>query len=165
MLQPVVAVATCMQRGGVDVGSFPCRDGNGSTFSPLALCRCIAQNYGRIREVEKELVNLQFQLKLTSGPKKHALELMRKKIETQTDRVVVIRRQHAAAKQVLLAYMCALILGANACCSKNEELACVLWQYDDCTCIRAIVHACHVACHAANLAGTLDGEVATPQCT
>lgn len=61
---------------------------------------CIAKNYGRIREVERELANLQFQLKLTAGPKKHALELLRRKIEDQNDKVVYVRKQHTAAKLV-----------------------------------------------------------------
>lgn len=62
--------------------------------------RSIALNYGRIRDVERELGNLQLQLKLTSGPKKHALEMLRKKIETQNERVVYVRARHTAAKAV-----------------------------------------------------------------
>ncbi|EFJ48043.1 hypothetical protein VOLCADRAFT_91207 [Volvox carteri f. nagariensis] len=62
------------------------------------LMESIALNYGRIREVERELGNLQLQLKLTSGPKKHALELLRKKIETQNERVAYVRAKHTAAK-------------------------------------------------------------------
>ncbi|KXZ52397.1 hypothetical protein GPECTOR_9g441 [Gonium pectorale] len=62
------------------------------------LMESIAANYGRIREVERELGNLQLQLKLTAGPKKHALELLRRKIETQNERVASIRSKHSAAK-------------------------------------------------------------------
>ncbi|GLI71667.1 hypothetical protein VaNZ11_016947, partial [Volvox africanus] len=62
------------------------------------LMESIALNYGRIREVERELGNLQLQLKLTSGPKKHALELLRKKIEAQNERVAYVRSRHTAAK-------------------------------------------------------------------
>ncbi|KAG2451698.1 hypothetical protein HYH02_003478 [Chlamydomonas schloesseri] len=58
----------------------------------------IAKNYGRIREVERELANLQLQLKLTAGPKKHALELLRKKIEIQNEKVASVRAKHTAAK-------------------------------------------------------------------
>ncbi len=62
--------------------------------------RSIALNYGRIRGVERELGNLQLQLKLTSGPKKHALELLRRKIETQNERVASVRAKHTVAKAV-----------------------------------------------------------------
>lgn len=58
---------------------------------------CIAQNYARIQGVEKELQGLQLQLKLTSGPKKSALEMLRRKIESQADRVIVARTGLAAA--------------------------------------------------------------------
>lgn len=61
---------------------------------------CIAQNYARIQGVEKELQGLQLQLRLTSGPKKSALEMLRKKIEVQADRVVVARTSLAAANKV-----------------------------------------------------------------
>ncbi|KAG2493530.1 hypothetical protein HYH03_008344 [Edaphochlamys debaryana] len=62
------------------------------------LMESIARNYGRIREVERELSNLQLQLKLTAGPKKQALEMLRKKIETQNEKVVAVRAKHTAAK-------------------------------------------------------------------
>lgn len=58
---------------------------------------CIAQNYARIQGVEKELQGLQLQLKLTSGPKKSALEMLRRKIEAQADRVIVARTGLAAS--------------------------------------------------------------------
>jgi BMFP domain-containing protein YqiC len=60
----------------------------------------VMQNYSRIRDVERELAQLQLQVKLTSGPKKQALELMRKKIEVQNEKVVSIRQRHGIAKQV-----------------------------------------------------------------
>jgi hypothetical protein len=63
-------------------------------------CRCIAQNYSHIRDVEKELTELQLQLKLTAGPKKSALEMLRKKIEDQNDRVVLARAKSHAARKV-----------------------------------------------------------------
>jgi hypothetical protein len=58
------------------------------------------KNFNRIREVEHQLAQLQLQVKLTSGPKKQALELMRLKIEAQNERVVAVRARHSAAKQV-----------------------------------------------------------------
>ncbi|GFR45933.1 hypothetical protein Agub_g7395, partial [Astrephomene gubernaculifera] len=62
------------------------------------LMESIAKNYGRIREVERELGNLQLQLKLTAGPKKLALEVLRRKIEEQNERVAYVRAKHTTAK-------------------------------------------------------------------
>eukprot|EP00955_Chlamydomonas_euryale_P068336 360098-Chlamydomonas_euryale.AAC.6 len=42
--------------------------------------------------------NHRLQVQLTSGPKKHALELMRKKIEVQNERCVLARQRHGVAK-------------------------------------------------------------------
>jgi len=67
----------------------------------LKLRSCIEANYSRIREVEHELKDLQLQLKLTAGPKKSALEMLRKKIEAQTEQVAARRGKVAEAKQVL----------------------------------------------------------------
>lgn len=53
-----------------------------------------------MRGVEKELSNLQLQLKLTAGPKRLALELYRKKIEVQNEKVACIKLRHTAAKRV-----------------------------------------------------------------
>ncbi|KAK9834428.1 hypothetical protein WJX74_001542 [Apatococcus lobatus] len=60
----------------------------------------IAQNYSRIKGVEKELKGLQLQLKLTSGPKRSALEHLRKKIEFQNERVVAARERFHSARKV-----------------------------------------------------------------
>ena len=59
-------------------------------------------NYNRIRDVERDLSQLQLQLRLTAGPKRQGLELLRRKIEEQNERVVSVRRRHDAAKQALL---------------------------------------------------------------
>ncbi|MEW5300395.1 MAG: hypothetical protein WDW36_003328 [Sanguina aurantia] len=61
----------------------------------------IAANYSRMRGVEKELSNLQLQLKLTAGPKRLALEMYRKKIEVQNEKVAGIKLRHTAAKRAL----------------------------------------------------------------
>mmetsp|Transcript_3166 Transcript_3166/g.9127 ORF Transcript_3166/g.9127 Transcript_3166/m.9127 type:complete len:188 (+) Transcript_3166:244-807(+) len=58
---------------------------------------CIAQNYARIQGVERELAGLQLQLKLTSGPRASALEMMRRKIEQQAEKVISARAEHATA--------------------------------------------------------------------
>lgn len=66
---------------------------------PVA-CRLVISNYSRIREVERELSQLQLQVKLTAGPKKQAMEMLRKKIETQNEVVVTVRQRYITAKQV-----------------------------------------------------------------
>jgi hypothetical protein len=66
----------------------------------VASCSYIYSHYSRIKEVERELCAVQLQLKLTAGPKKHALEMLRKKIETQGEKVAAARQRFTAAKQV-----------------------------------------------------------------
>jgi hypothetical protein len=53
--------------------------------------------------VEKELSDLQVQLRVNVGPKKHALEHMRRKIEVQAERVTAARAAAAAAAKVAAA--------------------------------------------------------------
>ena len=45
---------------------------------------------------------LGLQVRLTSGPKRHALEMMRSKIKQQNERVVSARQRHAVAKQAFM---------------------------------------------------------------
>lgn len=59
----------------------------------------IASNYSRVRDVERELSQLQLQLKITAGPKRSALEHLRKKIELQNIKVVAARDRNRVAKQ------------------------------------------------------------------
>ncbi|ONK72690.1 uncharacterized protein A4U43_C04F22070, partial [Asparagus officinalis] len=66
----------------------------------LQLKRYIQQNYTKIREVERELENLNLELKLTAGPKKAALEHLRKKIELSTERIRVAKLKEDQAKKV-----------------------------------------------------------------
>ena len=47
----------------------------------------INSQYAKMRGQEKELRELQLQLKVTTGPKKSALEHLRKLIEVQTEKV------------------------------------------------------------------------------
>lgn len=49
--------------------------------------------------MEKELATLQLQLKLTSGPKRSALEMLRRKIEVQNEKVVAARRHQQRTKE------------------------------------------------------------------
>ncbi|CAL8467033.1 g6569 [Coccomyxa elongata] len=64
------------------------------------LRECIANNYTRIKDVERELSGLQMQLKLSTGPKKSALMMIRKKIEVQNERVLTARDRQRAARKV-----------------------------------------------------------------
>ncbi|KAK9147667.1 hypothetical protein Scep_006424 [Stephania cephalantha] len=63
----------------------------------LQLKKYIEENYSKIRDVERELSNLTLELKLTAGPKKAALEHMRKKIEMSTEkiRLAKLKEEHA----------------------------------------------------------------------
>lgn len=74
----------------------------------LHLRKYIEENYSKIRDVERELTNLTMEMKLTAGPKKAALEHLRKKIELTTERIHVAklkeeqaRKEWEAAKQAV----------------------------------------------------------------
>ncbi|KAL4357807.1 hypothetical protein AHAS_Ahas09G0223600 [Arachis hypogaea] len=60
----------------------------------------IQENYSKIRDVERELANLTMEMKLTAGPKKAALELLRKKIETQTEKIRMAKLKEEQARKV-----------------------------------------------------------------
>ncbi|XP_068650972.1 uncharacterized protein [Aristolochia californica] len=66
----------------------------------LHLKRYIEENYSKIRDVERELSNLTLELKLTAGPKKAALELLRKKIESSTERIHAAKVKEVQARKV-----------------------------------------------------------------
>ncbi|KAL2967460.1 hypothetical protein AAZX31_16G177100 [Glycine max] len=66
----------------------------------LQLKKYIQENYTKIRDVERELANLGLEMKLTSGPKKAALEHMRKKIEASTEKIRVAKIQEEQARKV-----------------------------------------------------------------
>ncbi|KAK6117560.1 hypothetical protein DH2020_048688 [Rehmannia glutinosa] len=59
----------------------------------------IEENYSKIRDVERELSNLTMEMKLTAGPKKAALEHMRKKIEMSTERIRLAKLKEEQAKK------------------------------------------------------------------
>ncbi|KAG6515717.1 hypothetical protein ZIOFF_026146 [Zingiber officinale] len=65
----------------------------------LQLKRYIQENYSKIREVERELESLTLELKLTAGPKKAALEHMRKKIELSTEKIRAAKLKEEQAKK------------------------------------------------------------------
>lgn len=65
----------------------------------VQLRKYIAENYSKIRDVEKEFANLTMEMKLTAGPKKAALELMRKKIEMSTERIRVAKLKEEEARK------------------------------------------------------------------
>lgn len=62
--------------------------------------RRIQANYGKIKEVERELASLQLQLRVNVGPKKHALEMLRRKIETQNEKVKAATARRDVTKKV-----------------------------------------------------------------
>lgn len=70
--------------------------------SCLVSQRYIRDNYTRIKGVEKELANMQFELKLAAGPKRSALEMLRKKIEDQNEHVLKARSRYAAVVSVVV---------------------------------------------------------------
>ncbi len=70
-----------------------------SKVDPLTWCRSIAKNYSHIKNVEAQLAQLQMQLNLTSGPKKSALEMLRKKIEAKNEQVVAARQKFVSAQK------------------------------------------------------------------
>ncbi|KAG6424748.1 hypothetical protein SASPL_115168 [Salvia splendens] len=59
----------------------------------------IEENYSKIRDVERELANLSMEMKLTAGPKKAALERLRKKIEMSTERIRLAKMKEEQAKK------------------------------------------------------------------
>ncbi|KAG9452118.1 hypothetical protein H6P81_005022 [Aristolochia fimbriata] len=66
----------------------------------LQLKRYIEENYSKIRDVEREFANLTMELKLTAGPKKAALELLRKKIESSTERIRAAKAKEEQARKM-----------------------------------------------------------------
>ncbi|GAV61839.1 hypothetical protein CFOL_v3_05365 [Cephalotus follicularis] len=66
----------------------------------LQLKKYIEENYSKIRDVERELANLTLEMKLTAGPKKAALEHLRKKIEMSTERIRVAKQNEEQARKV-----------------------------------------------------------------
>ncbi|KAF5731116.1 hypothetical protein HS088_TW19G00721 [Tripterygium wilfordii] len=66
----------------------------------LQLRKYIEENYSKIRGVERELTDLTMEVKLTAGPKKAALELLRKKIEMSTEKVRVAKLKEEEARKV-----------------------------------------------------------------
>lgn len=64
------------------------------------LRKYIQENYSKIRDVERELGNLTLELKLTAGPKKAALEHLRKKIELSTEKIRIAKQKEDSARKV-----------------------------------------------------------------
>ncbi|XP_037491941.1 uncharacterized protein LOC105648536 isoform X2 [Jatropha curcas] len=65
----------------------------------LQLKKYIEENYSKIRDVERELASLNMEMKLTAGPKKAALEHLRKKIEMSTERIRAARQKEEQARK------------------------------------------------------------------
>lgn len=92
------------------------------TLRMLPVCRCIQNNYSRIKDVERELSGLQMQLKLSTGPKKSALMMLRKKIELQNERVLAARERQKAAKKVCALPPPRISIGCKPCCQPVHGL-------------------------------------------
>ncbi|CAH2070311.1 unnamed protein product [Thlaspi arvense] len=65
----------------------------------LQLRKYIEENYTKIRDVEREFGNLTMELKLTAGPKKAAMEHLRKKIEVCTEKIHVAKLKEDEARK------------------------------------------------------------------
>ncbi|XP_004308128.1 PREDICTED: uncharacterized protein LOC101306179 [Fragaria vesca subsp. vesca] len=63
------------------------------------LRKYIEENYSKIRDVEREFASLSMEMKLTAGPKKSALEHLRKKIEIATERIHAAKLKEDQAKK------------------------------------------------------------------
>ncbi|KAL4339245.1 hypothetical protein GQ457_08G036050 [Hibiscus cannabinus] len=74
----------------------------------VQLKKYIEENYSKIRDVERELANLTLEMKLTAGPKKAALEHMRKKIEMSTERTRIAKQKEEQARKTWEAALKAL---------------------------------------------------------
>ncbi|EFH40602.1 hypothetical protein ARALYDRAFT_331796 [Arabidopsis lyrata subsp. lyrata] len=96
----------------------------------VQLRKYIEENYTKIRDVEREFGNLTMELKLTAGPKKAAMEHLRKKIEISTERIHVAkleeeeaRKDEEAAKQSLCEDLNRLVQqSSNTQYARLEEL-------------------------------------------
>ncbi|AED96133.1 hypothetical protein AtNW77_Chr5g0136641 [Arabidopsis thaliana] len=65
----------------------------------VQLRKYIEENYTKIRDVEREFGNLSMELKLTAGPKKAAMEHLRKKIEVSTERIHAAKLKEEEARK------------------------------------------------------------------
>lgn len=65
----------------------------------LELKKYIQDNYSKIRNVEREFASLAFEIKLTAGPKKAALEHLRKKIELSAEKIKVAKQKEEQARK------------------------------------------------------------------
>ncbi|KAI4351832.1 hypothetical protein L6164_006142 [Bauhinia variegata] len=65
----------------------------------LQLKKYIQENYSKIRDVERDLASLTMEMKLTAGPKKAALEHMRRKIELSTERIRAAKQKEEQARK------------------------------------------------------------------
>ncbi|GER41455.1 hypothetical protein STAS_18170 [Striga asiatica] len=95
----------------------------------LQLRKYIDENYSKIRDVERELVNLSMEMKLTAGPKKAALEHMRKKIEMSTERIRTAKLKEEQAKKNEFAKSVLQFVSVNAIMLLLESHFCSLGSY------------------------------------
>lgn len=91
-------------------------------------CSKIARNFTRVHDIERELAELQLQLRMNIGPKKQAMELLRRKIEAQALKVSAARAHHDAAKKAFEAATEALVAEEAAKNQLCNELSLLVQQ-------------------------------------
>eukprot|EP00249_Psilotum_nudum_P022128 c28388_g2_i1 orf=347-916(-) len=64
------------------------------------LRKYIQDNYSKIQNVERELSSLALEVKLTAGPRKAALEHLRRKIELCTEKIKAAKQKEEHARKV-----------------------------------------------------------------
>lgn len=61
--------------------------------------RCIFRSKGRLLSVEEELNSLHRSIQQTCGSRRQGITLLRRKIETQNDKVLTARQRYFAARK------------------------------------------------------------------
>ncbi|KAF9615959.1 hypothetical protein IFM89_027365 [Coptis chinensis] len=87
------------------------------------LKKYIQENYSKIRDVERELQNLTLEVKLTAGPKKAALEHLRKKIEVSTEKIRLAKIKEEEARKVGSRLLVAFLMWEEASKAVKDEEA------------------------------------------
>ncbi|KAG0620993.1 hypothetical protein M758_4G260300 [Ceratodon purpureus] len=94
----------------------------------LMLRKYIQDNYSKIQNVEKELASLAMEVKLTAGPKKAALEHLRKLIEASTEKIKAARVKEEQARKVWEATMKAVEVEEMNKQRLCDDLRCLVQQ-------------------------------------
>ena len=68
--------------------------------------RCIFKSKGRLLSVEEELNSLHRSIQQTCGSRRQGITLLRRKIETQNDKVLGARQRYFAARKAGAPHLC-----------------------------------------------------------